>query len=120
VAVAPVDPNDPNAQFAILVLNREAPDSSTFRTNLRTSHLAVAPDGSAFWYEQAPGQDVLESLRPGGVPAGAPPIAAAYAWSPDGRYLAVSLQNQVKVFDRRTGATGSVPAIDPRSLTWTS
>jgi hypothetical protein len=119
VAVAPVDPNDPNAQFAILVLNRETGDSSTFRTNLRTSHLAVAPDGSAFWYEQARGHDVLESLRPGGVPAGAPPIAASYAWSPDGRYLAVSLQNQVKVFDRRTGATGSIPAIDPRSLTWT-
>jgi hypothetical protein len=119
VAVAPVDPNDPNAQFAILVLNRETGDSSTFRTNLRTSHLAVAPDGSAFWYEQAPGHDVLQSLLPGGVPAGAPPIAASYAWSPDGRYLAVSLQNQVKVFDRRTGATGSIPAIDPRSLTWT-
>jgi hypothetical protein len=31
----------------------------------------------------------------------------------------VSLQTQVKVFDRRTGATGSIPAIDPRSLTWT-
>jgi hypothetical protein len=26
----------------------------------------------------------------------------------------------VKVFDRRTGATGSLPAFDPRSLTWTS
>ena len=91
VAVAPVDPNDPNAQFAILVLDRETGSSSTFRTNLRTSHLAVAPDGSAFWYEQAPGHDVLQSLLPGGVPAGAPPIAASYAWSPDGRYLAVSL-----------------------------
>ena len=79
----------------------------------------MAPDGSAFWYEQAPGHDVLQSLLPGGVPAGAPPIAASYAWSPDGRYLAVSLHDQVKVFDRRTGATGSIPAIDPRSLTWT-
>ena len=35
VAVAPVDPNDPNAQFAILVLNRETGSSSTFRTTLR-------------------------------------------------------------------------------------
>lgn len=119
VAVAPVDPNDPNAQFAILVLNRETGSSSTFRTNLRTSHLAVAPDGSAFWYEQAPGHDVLQSLRPGGVPAGAPPIAASYAWSPDGRYMAVALQDEVKVFDRRTGATGSIGAKGPRSLTWT-
>jgi len=119
VAVAPVDPNDPNAQFAILVLNRETGSSSTFRTNLRTSHLAVAPDGSAFWYEQAPGHEVLQSLRPGGVPAGAPPIAASYAWSPTGRYLAVALQDEVKVFDRRTGATGSIAAMDPRSLTWT-
>jgi hypothetical protein len=101
------------------VLNRETPSSSTFRTNLRTSHLAVAPDGSAFWYEEAPGHDVLLSLLSNGVPAGAPPIAASYAWSPDGRYLAVSLQNQVKVFDRRTGATGSIPAFDPRLLTWT-
>lgn len=119
VAVAPVDPNDPNAQFAILVLNRETGSSSTFRTNLRTSGLAAAPDGSAFWYEQARGHDVLQSLRPGGVPAGAPPIAASYAWSPDGRYLAVALQDWVKVFDRRTGATGSIGAMDPRSLTWT-
>lgn len=119
VAVAPVDPNDPNAQFAILVLNRETGSSSTFRTSLATSDLAVAPDGSAFWYQQARGHDVLQSLLPGGVPAGAPPIAASYAWSPNGRYLAVSLHGQVKVFDRRTGATGSLPAIDPRWLTWT-
>jgi len=119
VAVAPVDPNDPNAQFAILVLNRETGSSSTFRTNLATSDLAVAPDGSAFWYEQARGHDVLQSLQPGGVPAGAPPIADSYAWSPGGRYLAVSLHDQVKVFDRRTGATGSIGAMDPRSLTWT-
>jgi hypothetical protein len=120
VAVAPVDPNDPNAQFAILVPNRENGSSSTFRTNLATTALAVAPDGSAFWYEQARGHDVLQSLRPGGVPAGAPPIAACYAWSPGARYLAVCLQNEVKVFDRRTGATGSIPAMGPRSLTWTS
>jgi hypothetical protein len=119
VAVAPVDPNDPNAQFAILVLNRETGSSSTFRTNLATTALVVAPDGSAFWYEQARGRDVLQSLRPGGVPAGAPPIAASYAWSPDGRYLAVCLQDEVKVFDRRTGATGSLGAMDPRSMTWT-
>jgi WD40 repeat protein len=119
VALAPVDPTDPNAQFAILVLNRETGSSSTFRTNLPSFDLAVAPDGSAFWYEQARGHDLLQSLQPGGVPAGAPPIAASYAWSPDGRYLAVALNDQVKVFDRRTGATGSIPAADPRSLTWT-
>ena len=119
VAVAPVDPTDPNAQFAVLVLNRENGSSSTFRTNLPSFDLAVAPDGSAFWYEQGRGREVLQSLQPGGVPAGAPPIAYSYAWSPDGRYLAVTLHDQVKVFDRRTGATGSIPAADPRSLTWT-
>ncbi len=119
VAVAPVDPTDPNAQFAILVLNRETGSSSTFRTNLPSFDLVVAPDGSAFWYEQARGHELLQSLQPGGVPAGAPPIAASYAWSPDGRYLAVALNAQVKVFDRRTGATGSIPAAHPQSLTWT-
>ena len=45
VAVAPVDPNDPNAQFAILVLNRETGSSSTFRTNLRD----IAPGRGARW-----------------------------------------------------------------------
>jgi hypothetical protein len=119
VAVAPVDPTDPNAQFAILVLNRETGSSSTFRTNLATVDLAVAPDGSAFWYAQARGHEVLQSLQPGGVPAGAPPIAASYAWSPDGRYLAVALHDQLKVFDRRTGATGTIAAADPQWLTWT-
>ena len=44
----------------------------------------------------------------------------SYAWSPGGRYLAATLHDQVKVFDRRTGATGSIPAADPRSLTWTA
>ena len=119
VAVAPVDPSDPNAMFAIMVLNRETGSTTTFRTTLPSYHLAVAPDGSAFWYEQGTNRDVLQSLQPGGVPAGAPPIAHSYAWSPGARYLAVSLQGQVKVFDRRTGATGSLPAFDPRSLTWT-
>ena len=37
----------------------------------------------------------------------------SYAWSPGGRYLAVTLHDQVKVFDRRTGATGSIPASRP-------
>ena len=55
VAVAPVDPTDPNALFAIVVLNRETGSSSTFRTTLPSYHLAVAPDGSAFWYEQGTG-----------------------------------------------------------------
>jgi hypothetical protein len=119
VAVAPVEPADPNAQFAVVVLNRETGSSTIFRTNLASSDLAVAPDGSAFWYEQGRGREVLQSLQPGGVPAGAPPIARSYAWSPDGRYLAVSLHDQVKVFDRRSGATGSVAAADPQSLTWT-
>jgi hypothetical protein len=119
VAVAPVDPTDPNALFAIVVLNRETGSTSIFRTTLPSYRLAVAPDGSAFWYEQGTNRDVLQSLHPGGVPAGAPPIAHSYAWSPGGRYLAVSLQDEVKVFDRRTGATGSLPAFDPRSLTWT-
>ena len=45
VAVAPVDPNDPNAQFAILVLNRETGSSSTFRTNLPS----FAPGRGARW-----------------------------------------------------------------------
>jgi hypothetical protein len=120
VAVAPVDPTDPNSLFAIVVLNRETGSTSIFRTTLPSYHLAVAPDGSAFWYEQGTNRDVLQSLHPGGVPAGTPPIAHSYAWSPGGRYLAVSLQDDVKVFDRRTGATGSLPAMDPRSLTWTS
>jgi hypothetical protein len=119
VAVAPVDPSDPNAMFAIVVLNRKTGSTSIFRTILPSYHLAVAPDGSAFWYEQGTNRDVLQSLKPGGVPAGAPPIAHSYAWAPGARYLAVSLQGQVKVFDRRTGATGSLPAFDPRSLTWT-
>jgi hypothetical protein len=119
VAVGPVDPTDRNAQFAIVVLNRETGSSSTFRTTLPSYHLTVAPDGSAFWYEQGRNRDVLQSLQPGGVPAGAPPVAHSYAWSPGGRYLAVSLHDQVKVFDRRSGATGSIPAADPRSLTWT-
>ena len=120
VAVAPVDPTDPNSLFAIVVLNRETGNASIFRTTLPSYHLAVAPDGSAFWYEQGTNRDVLQSLQPGGVPAGAPPIAHSYAWSPGGRYLAVTLHDQVKVFDRRTGATGSIPAADPRSLTWTA
>jgi hypothetical protein len=120
VAVAPVDPTDPNSLFAIVVLNRETGNSSIFRTTLPVYRLAVAPDGSAFWFEQGTNRDVLESLRPGGVPAGTPPIAHSYTWSPGGRYLAVSLHDQVKVFDRRTGATGSLPALDPRSLTWTA
>jgi len=120
VAVAPVDPTDPNSLFAVVVLNRETDSSSIFRTTLPSYNLALAPDGSAFWYDQGQDRDVLQSLLPGGVPAGAPPIAHSYAWSPGGRYLAVSLHDQVKVFDRRTGATGSLPAFDPRSLTWTS
>ncbi len=113
VAVAPVDPTDPNSLFAIVVLNRVTGSSSIFRTTLPSYHLAVAPDDSAFWYEQGTNRDVLQSLQPGGVPAGAPPIAHSYAWSPGGRYLAVSLQDEVKVFDRRTGATGSIPAFRP-------
>ena len=120
VAVAPVDPTDPNSLFAIVVLNRETGSTSIFRTTLPSYHLAVAPDGSAFWYEQGTNRDVLQSLHPVSVPEGAPPIAHSYAWCPGGRYLAVSLQDDVKVFDRRTGATGSLPAMDPRSLTWTS
>jgi hypothetical protein len=119
VAVAPVDPNDTNAQFATLVVNIDTGSSSIFRMNLPSFDLSVAPDGSAFWFEQGKGHEVLQSLRVGGVPAGAPPIAASYAWSPGGRYLAVALHDQVTVIDRRTGAAGSVAAADPRSLSWT-
>ena len=119
VAVAPVDPNDSNAQFAVVVLNRgerqlgHLPYKSAVvrpvRGTRRKRLLVRAGAGSR-------GGAVAAA---GGVPAGAPPIAHSYAWSPDGRYLAVALYDQVKVFDRRTGATGSIPAADPQSLTWT-
>ncbi|HVI20247.1 MAG TPA: hypothetical protein VM712_17850, partial [Gaiellales bacterium] len=70
VAVAPVDPTDPNSLFAVVVLNRETDSSSIFRTTLPSYNLALAPDGSAFWYDQGQDRDVLQSLLPGGVPAG--------------------------------------------------
>ena len=85
------------------------------------TQIGVSPDGTQLWYKiGAKGDEVLvdlgDQVQPGGVPA----AAAAYAWSPDGRYIAAAANGSIRVFDRANGTVATIDAGPVTSLSWTS
>jgi hypothetical protein len=105
---------------AIVVVDRSTGTRTVRATPHGASELGVSPDGRAFWYRDASsGLAVLESLVAGGVPVGLPDRARAYAWSPDGRYVAAADAGHILVVDSRSGATGIIGAKQVTSLSWT-
>jgi hypothetical protein len=86
----------------------------------------VAPDGRSFWYRRGRNRAVQLVVLAQGPDAGVPPVAAgvpalapAFAWSPDGRYLAVARTREITVYDRVSGNTGVVSGVSADSLAWT-
>jgi hypothetical protein len=104
----------------IVVFNRLSGHSLIVDTPGPVSDIGVAPDGRALWYRQAAnGAVAIVSLGTGGVPVGVPGTARAYAWSPDGRYVAAADAGHILVVDSRSGATGIIGAKQVTSLSWT-
>lgn len=111
---------------AVVSIDRRSGGSSTVASGSGATELGVAPDGRSFWYRER--RDRLVQLvvpdqnsNPAdpAVAAGVPALARAFAWSPDGRYLAVARADEIRVYDRRTGTTGSITGVDADQLSWT-
>jgi hypothetical protein len=84
------------------------------------NEVGIAPDGHAAWYlDPDTGRASLApGLRSGGYPVDIPRTAFAYAWSPDGRFLAVAAPRDVRLFDWRTGETATISFVSARTLAW--
>lgn len=108
------------ARSAIVVVDQEHRKVSSLPTPDGASQLGAAPDGSELWYRDAVHGRclLLPLLRP--PPPGLPRVAAAFAFSPDGRYAAAAAARRIVVVDTRTGARGLVPALNTVSMAWTS
>lgn len=124
VAVTPLPGGGSTGQSAIDVIGRTDASSAVIRASDASDQvtaITIAPDNSALAYQlsSSPKRQYLYPLRPGSLAAGVPPRAWSYAWSPDGRYIAVATAHDIKVFDRRTGATGEIDVRNAGSLTWT-
>ena len=104
---------------AIVVVDRGHPGIPPVPTPHGASELGSAPGGTAIWYRDATRRRCLliPLLRP--PPPGLPRVAAAFAFSPDGRYAAAAQARRVVVVDTRTGARGLAPAAGAVSLAWT-
>ncbi len=83
--------------------------------------IGVAPGGQGAWVtsEDGTGAELVPSVSGKTVPAGVPDHAEAFAWSPDGRYLAVAQPGGVAFYDLLTGARTPLPGVAADTLSWT-
>ena len=82
--------------------------------------VGLARDGRAAWYLE-PGQDISElgpGLGPRSYPDTMPEQARRYAWEPAGAYVAVALEDEVRIVNWRTGGTVTIGGISAHDLAW--
>lgn len=105
----------------IVVIDTTTREVQRYRTAGPVREIGVSPDGSQLWY-LLPTTDkrVLQELD-GRVPLGdVPKVADAYAWSPDGRFIAAAQNGAVQVFDRSTGRVATIDTGGVTTLAWTA
>jgi hypothetical protein len=117
LAVAVASPS----RWRIVVIDTTTGEVQRFRTVGPVSEIGVSPDGSQLWYQlPTSGKRALLALddrvQLGGVPA----VADAYAWSPDGRFIAAAQNGAVQVFDRTTGRVATIDTGPVTTLAWTA
>jgi hypothetical protein len=109
--------------LSLLALDRKTTTQAVqvYPTKGRVDQVSVSPDGSQLWY-QLPTTDkrVLKELDSRVQLGGVPGVADAYAWSPDGRFIAAAQNGAVQVFDRTTGRSATIDTGAVTTLAWTA
>jgi hypothetical protein len=82
--------------------------------------IAVSPDGAWLVVRYGAGEEArLLPLAAAGRPSAVPKRARDYAFSPDGRFVAVALRSGLKIVDLRTFDSAAFGDVDATSLAWT-
>jgi hypothetical protein len=83
--------------------------------------VGVSPDGAAGWYYDRDGREARLFWAGGrdGLPANVPRRARAYAWSPDGRHVAVALADGIHVYDWYGPQESVIRGVLATGLAWT-
>jgi hypothetical protein len=105
----------------IVVIDTTTGEVQRFRTIGPVSEIGISPDGSELWYH-LPTTDkrILQPLDGRVQLGGVPGVADAYAWSPDGRFIAAAQNDAVQVFDRSTGRVATIDTGAVTTLAWTA
>jgi len=105
----------------IVVIDTTIGEVQRFRTTGPVREIAVSPDGSELWYKLPAGDQRVLLPLDGRVQLGdVPGKAAAYAWSPDGRFIAAAQNDSVQIFDRHTGRSATIDTGAVTTLAWTA
>jgi hypothetical protein len=91
------------------------------RTAAPVHQMALSPEATQLWYQLSTSSKlVLEELDGRVQLGGVPGIADAYAWSPDGRFIAAAQNDSVQVFDREDGHVATIDTGPVSTLAWTA
>jgi WD40 repeat protein len=105
----------------IVIIDTTTREVQRYRTTGPVREIAVSPDGSELWYKLPTTDKRVLLPLDGRVQLGdVPGKADAYAWSPDGRFIAAAQNNSVQVFDRRTGRSATIATGAVTTLAWTA
>lgn len=80
----------------------------------------ASPDGAWLVVQYGTGEEArMLPLAAAGRPSAVPERARDYAFSPDGRFVAVALRSGLKIVDLRTFGSAAFSDVDATSLAWT-
>jgi hypothetical protein len=106
---------------AVVVFDRRSGATRAFPVQRGgyANELGISPDGTSLWYRGGGTGDV-SILSNGRVLARSiPRVARGYAWSPDGRMLAVALNAGIEIYDLASGRHVTIGELDPARVSWT-
>ncbi len=105
----------------IVVVDTTTGSVQRLQTASSVQQMAVSPNGAQLWYQLSNSNTrVLEELDGRVQLGGVPGKADAYAWSPDGRFIAAAQNGSVQVFDREDGHVATIDTGPVSALAWTA
>jgi len=105
----------------IVVVDTTTGSVQRLRTAAPVHQIALSPNATQLWYQLATTNKLVLKELDGQVQlGGVPGVADAYAWSPDGRFIAAAQNGAVQVFDRETGRMATINTGAVNTLAWTS
>jgi len=105
----------------IVIVDTTTGSVQRLRTATPVHEMALSPNATQLWYQLSTSNKlVLEELDGRVQLGGVPGVADAYAWSPDGRFIAAAQNGAVQVFDRESGHVATIDTGQVSTLAWTS